>query len=112
MHNGEYVSCSDVVPGTTAKLKCRDGYHIEKGSTSFDVRCNETGGWFPEPIQCVPGPLMINIYVNNSSVSLQTDVQNNNITFISDDKIIIYINKKENNDPDIDIRLDTENKNF
>ncbi|XP_043524495.1 modular serine protease-like isoform X1 [Frieseomelitta varia] len=54
MHNGKYVPCSDVVPGTTAKLKCRDGYHIEKGSTLFDVRCNETGGWFPEPIQCVP----------------------------------------------------------
>lgn len=114
-YEDEYVSClNPVLPRTRAILSCRTSYRQD--TTLFSrsqVTCNKNGQWQPDPIRCIPGPLNINIYVNNSSVSLQTDVQINNSTFVEifDDKIVIYRNKKENIDSDIDIRIGRDSKN-
>lgn len=103
--NGGYTPCSNPVPGTEAILFCRNGYKEQTNFASSRVTCNKNGEWSPNPIQCIPGPLMINIYINNSSVLLQTDVQRNYSMFIEvfDDKIVINTNKGKNNDPDNDL---------
>lgn len=113
-HDDSPVSCFDsVLPRTTAQLTCSPGYREDTRLTSSsNVRCNNNGQWEPEPIQCIPGPLTIIIYNNDSSVLLQTDVTKNNSTFIEvlNDKIVIHVYKNKTTDPDIDIRFDIENK--
>ncbi|XP_043498472.1 clotting factor C-like [Polistes fuscatus] len=56
--NGQWVSCeSTVLPGTTAKLNCRNSYQ-EVGNFLSKQRnqviCNNIGQWEPQPIQCFP----------------------------------------------------------
>ncbi|GAB1860049.1 Limulus clotting factor C [Camponotus japonicus] len=57
-YNNEWVFCdSPVLPGTSAKLSCRDSYQYERNLLSRQsdfVRCNENGQWVPEPIRCIP----------------------------------------------------------
>ncbi|XP_011252069.2 modular serine protease [Camponotus floridanus] len=57
-YNNEWVSCdSPVLPGTSAKLSCRDSYQYESSTLSIRnnlVKCNENGQWVPKPIRCVP----------------------------------------------------------
>ncbi|GAB1860048.1 Limulus clotting factor C [Camponotus japonicus] len=57
-YNYERVSCdTPVLPGTSAKLSCRDSYQYESNLLSRQrdfVRCNENGQWVPEPIRCIP----------------------------------------------------------
>lgn len=72
---------------------------------SNHVTCKNDGEWEPKPIRCLAGP-PINIYINNLSLSLEINIKENNVTLIETlvDKIIIYRNKDEENNPDIDIR--------
>lgn len=113
-YNDRSVSCFvPALPQTIARLTCSPGYREDTRLTSSSrVRCNNNGQWEPEPIKCIPGPLTIIIYSNDSSVLLQTDVTKNNSTFIEvlNDKIVIHIYKNKTADPDIDIRFDIENK--
>ncbi|XP_014607219.1 PREDICTED: uncharacterized protein LOC106788464 [Polistes canadensis] len=57
-YNNEWTSCeSEILPGTIAKLSCRNGYKKQSTflSTQRDqVICNEKGQWKPDPIQCIP----------------------------------------------------------
>lgn len=111
------VPCQpNVLPGTKAQLKCNNSYRRDSTllSPSDTTTCNETGQWKPTPIQCVPGPLAINIHVNEIPIVLQTDVTNNNSTFIEilEDKVIIYTNKEIIINPDIDIRMNRKNINI
>lgn len=113
-YNDRSVSCFvPALPQTIARLTCSPGYREDTRLTSSSrVRCNNNGQWEPEPIRCIPGPLTIIIYSNDSFVLLQTDVTKNNSTFIEvlNDKIVIHIYKNKTADPDIDIRFDIENK--
>lgn len=114
-YNDEWVSCdSPVLPGTTAKLTCRNSYRPETNLLSRQrdrVRCNTNGQWEPEPMRCVPGPL-INIYFENNQLVGQTTLDRNNATLIEilDDKIIIHTNNQNlNSSPNIDIRISKPN---
>lgn len=106
-----WVSCdSPVVPRTRAKLSCRNSYRRESNLLSRQtdlVRCNMNGQWEPEPIRCVPGPLTINIYLDNTKLLLNTTLDRNNATFIEilNDRVIIYTNVNDPNYPNIDIRI-------
>lgn len=85
-----------------AKLTCRNSYRQDTTLiSSSSVKCNENGEWEPEPIRCIPGPPIINIYVNEISVSIETDIQENNSTLIEvlEDKIIIYRNREKEMKP-------------
>ncbi|XP_015174533.1 PREDICTED: uncharacterized protein LOC107065395 [Polistes dominula] len=57
-YNNEWTSCeSEILPGTEAKLTCRNGYNKQSTflSTQRDqVICNERGQWKPDPIECIP----------------------------------------------------------
>jgi hypothetical protein len=68
-YDDEWVSCgSPVRPRTKATLECRNSYRPADTQLSRqrkNVRCNANGQWEPEPMQCIPGPFMINIYVND-----------------------------------------------
>ncbi|EFN68053.1 hypothetical protein EAG_13284 [Camponotus floridanus] len=74
-YNSEWVSCnSPVLPGTSAKLSCRDSYQYESNILSSQrnfARCNENGQWVPEPIRCIPAPLTINVYLNDTNLALR-----------------------------------------
>lgn len=105
-YNNEWVSCeSPVLPRTIATLVCRNSYRREAlFSRQRDrVRCNANGQWEPEPIRCIPGPLSINIYLNDNQLLLQTTLDKNNSTLIEilSDKIIIYTNSQNSNDSEI-----------
>lgn len=114
-YNNEWVSCdSPVLPGTAAKLSCRNSYQPESSLLSRlrdFVRCNANGQWEPEPIRCVPGPLAINIYLNNNSLVFHTTLDRKNVTFIEilDDRIIIHTNVRDLNYPNIDVRISPNN---
>lgn len=105
---GNTVPCeTPVLPQTLASLECRNSYREDTTLLSRSrVRCNDNGQWEPEPMRCVPGPITINIYVNNTSVSLQTDKKSDSTLIeVFDDKVVLYINKERNTDPDIDVRF-------
>ncbi|KAI4486895.1 hypothetical protein M0802_012246 [Mischocyttarus mexicanus] len=57
-YNGQWVSCEfPVLPGTSAKLSCRNSYENIGNFLSKQrnhVLCNNTGQWEPEPTQCFP----------------------------------------------------------
>ncbi|XP_025263212.1 modular serine protease-like [Camponotus floridanus] len=99
-YNSEWVSCnSPVLPGTSAKLSCRDSYQYESNILSSQrnfARCNENGQWVPEPIRCIPAPLTINVYLNDTNLAFHTTLDRNNATFIEilNDRIIINTNTK------------------
>lgn len=109
-YNNEWVSCdSPVLPGTSAKLSCRDSYQYESNLLSRRrdfVRCDENGQWVPEPIRCIPGPLTINIYLNDTNLTLHTTLDRNNATFIEilNDRVIVHTNIKN-----IDVRMPSKN---
>ncbi|EFN89458.1 Low-density lipoprotein receptor-related protein 2 [Harpegnathos saltator] len=98
-YNNDWASCeSSVLPGTTATLSCRNSYQREtKFSSRRDqVRCDTDGKWVPDPIRCIPGPISINIYFNNSQLMLQTPLDKEGPTLIeiSNDRIIIHTNQQ------------------
>lgn len=112
-YDDEWISCkSPVPPRTKAELECQNGYRPERLPTNLlstqrkHVRCNINGQWEPEPMQCIPGPLTINIYVNDNK-TCHMILDRNNATFIEilDDRVIIHTNTKNPNYPDIDVRI-------
>lgn len=112
LRNNNYESCSSsVLPGTTAILSCRTSYREDTTLllSRREVTCNQRGLWEPEPIRCVPGPLAINVYINENTISLDTNIQKNNSAIIEvlHDRVIIYLNNRRNNYPDIDVRMNT-----
>jgi len=112
------VSCDfPVLPGTRAKLSCRDSYQYESNLFTRHrdfVTCNENGQWAPEPIQCIPGPLTINIYLNDTNLALHTTLDRKNVTFIEilNDRVIIHTDTKDANYPNIDVRMSTSNNDL
>lgn len=113
IYDDEWISCkSPVPPKTKATLACENSYRPETTLLSGQrkhVRCNANGQWEPEPMRCIPGPLTINIYVNNSQVTLHSTFDRNNVTFIEvlEDRIIIHTNDK--NPSDINIKVPHRN---
>jgi len=117
LYNDEWVACeTPVLPRTTARLMCKNSYRLDTTRLSTrrkNVRCDENGQWVPEPIQCIPGPIAINIYLNNT-LTLQTTLQTNNATLIEilNDKIIIHTNIEDLYHSNIDIKIPTANNNL
>jgi len=117
LYNEEWVSCENsVLPRTRAKLTCKNSYRLDTTTLSIrreNVRCDENGHWVPEPIQCIPGPIAINIYLNNT-LTLQTTLHASNVGFIEilDDKIIIHTNAKDPYHSNVDIKIPTVNNNL
>lgn len=117
--NTKQISCeSPVPPQTDAELTCKNKYRPEidpnlLSTRRNNVRCNENGQWEPEPMKCIPGPLTINIYINDTQLTLHTTFDRNNSTLIEvlDDRIIIHTNVKNPNYPDTDIRGPKPNNN-
>lgn len=64
--NGSWTSCDNsVLPGTMADLSCHTSYRQDTttiGLQGRHVKCNSNGKWQPEPIRCVPGDIVVNIY--------------------------------------------------
>ncbi|XP_077260781.1 uncharacterized protein LOC143896675 isoform X2 [Temnothorax americanus] len=62
LYNDEWISCKfPVPPKTKATLSCEKSYRPETNLLSgqrTNVRCNKNGEWEPEPMRCVPGPLI------------------------------------------------------
>jgi len=114
-YNDEWISCeSPVPPRTKAKLECQNSYQPETTLLSGqrkNVRCNANGQWEPEPMRCIPGPLTINIYINDTKLAFQTVLDRNNSTFIEvlDDRVIIYTNANNPHYPNIDVRIPKPN---
>lgn len=110
-NNDEWVSCeAPVLPRTKALVSCRNSYRRETTFLSRDeVRCNANGQWEPQPIRCVPGPLTINIYLNDTNLSLQSFLNANNATLIEilEDKVIVHINSQN-----ISINIMKSNRNL
>nr|XP_012150538.1 PREDICTED: low-density lipoprotein receptor-related protein 2-like [Megachile rotundata] len=109
---GTLVPCqSSVLPGTEARLKCRLGHRRDTTLqfTSEITTCNKNGQWDPQPMECLPGSITINIHTGQTV--LHTDVENNSSTLVEvlPDKIIIYPNRTINDYPDIDIRVNSGN---
>ncbi|XP_043488020.1 sushi, von Willebrand factor type A, EGF and pentraxin domain-containing protein 1-like [Polistes fuscatus] len=112
--NGQWVSCkSPVLPGTTAKLSCRDNYQEIGNSQSKQVDqviCNNKGQWEPQPMQCLPNTLSYNrnILVKNGTVKVQINIERNNplchLLKVLPDKIIIETDACDWNYSYIDIR--------
>lgn len=75
------------------------------------MKCNANGQWEPQPDRCIPGPLTINIYLNEKKLTLQSFLNRNNATLIEilDDKVIIHTN---NQDTNINIKLLETNSNL
>lgn len=75
------------------------------------MKCNANGQWEPQPDRCIPGPLTINIYLNEKKLTLQSFLNRNNATLIEilDDKVIIHTN---NQDTNINIKLPETNSNL
>lgn len=117
-YDDEWISCkSPVPPRTKAELECQNGYRPETNLLSGQrkhVRCNTNGQWEPEPMRCIPGPLTINIYVNDTKFTFHTALDRNNATFIEilDDRIIIHTNIKNPNYSDIDVRIPKSSSNI
>jgi len=117
-YNNQWVSCdSPVLPGTSAKLSCRDSYQYKSNLLSRRrdfVRCNENGQWVPKPIRCIPGPLTINIYLNGTNLAFHTTLDRNNATFIEilNDRVIIHTNTKYPNYSNMDVRVPTSNNDL
>ncbi|KYN18744.1 Very low-density lipoprotein receptor, partial [Trachymyrmex cornetzi] len=113
-YNYEWIPCeSPVPPGTEAVLECKNSYRPETNLLTGqrkNVRCNANGQWEPEPMRCIPGPLMINIYINNTKFMFHTTFDRN-ATFIEvlNDRIIIYTNANNPSYPNIDIRISKSN---
>ncbi|XP_043497153.1 uncharacterized protein LOC122520899, partial [Polistes fuscatus] len=112
--NDRYEPCeSPVKPGTIATLSCRNSYQPEGNYLSYQqnqVRCNNMGEWEPpNPLRCVPGPLIINVHVGSGSIKFQTYNEKNNFSFplieVLSDKVIIHADTRNPNSPDIDIRI-------
>ncbi|KAG5307515.1 FA9 factor, partial [Acromyrmex insinuator] len=116
-YDDEWISCeSPVPPRTKAVLECQNSYRPETNLLTGqrkNVRCNANGQWEPEPMRCIPGPLMINIYINNTKFTFHTTFDRN-ATFIEvlDDRIIIYTNANNPNYPNINIRVSKSNNNI
>ncbi|KYM99092.1 Coagulation factor X [Cyphomyrmex costatus] len=116
-YNAEWISCgSPVPPRTTAILECQNSYQPESNLLSGqrkNVKCNVNGHWEPEPMRCIPGPLMINIYINNTKLTFHTTFDRN-ATFIEvlDDRVVIYTSANNSNYPNIDIRVSKSNNNI
>jgi len=114
-YNDEWVSCeSPVPPRTKAILECQNSYRPETTLLSGqrkNVRCNANGQWEPEPMRCIPGPLTINIYINDTKLAFQTVLNRNNSTFIEvlDDRVIIT---RMPNYSNIDVRISKPNNNI
>lgn len=106
-----------VPPRTEAKLSCRVSFRQDiapLGLQRDNVRCNSKGEWEPAPIECVPGPLIINIFTNDSVLNIDiggiNDVDDSckvsKIIEILKDKVIIYTEIQQANDhPQIDVRF-------
>lgn len=114
-YNYNWVSCdSPVLPGTNAHLSCRDSYQPTANLRAKEnVKCNINGRWEPQPIQCVPGPLTINIYINDTKITLQTPLSRNNATLIEilKDRVVIRTSRKDSNNPDVDVKIPKPNSN-
>ncbi|KAL0116520.1 hypothetical protein PUN28_009883 [Cardiocondyla obscurior] len=110
-YDEEFIPCGlPVLPMTRADVYCANSYHLETSlilGRKQSVRCNARGQWVPDLIRCVPGPISINIYINETELTFHTSVNRNNPTFIeiSDDKIIIHTNTRISNNQDINIRI-------
>jgi len=110
MYDDEWISCrSPVPPRTTATLTCENSYQPETillSGQRKDVRCNANGEWEPEPMRCIPGPLMINIYINDTQLTLHTAFDRNNPTFIEilDDRVIIHTKVKNISYSEMNVR--------
>lgn len=117
MYDDEWLSCkSPVPPKTKATLTCENSYQPETNLLSGqrrNVRCNANGQWEPEPMRCIPGPLTINIYINDTQLAFHTTFNGNNPTFIEvlDDRVIIHTNNKNPNYPKMDVSVENPNNN-
>ncbi|KAL2725296.1 ATPase family AAA domain-containing protein [Vespula squamosa] len=117
-YNGQWTTCeSPVLPGTMAKLNCHNSYREDTLFLSrqrSEVICNERGQWEPEPLQCIPGPLVINVHIGGGSVTLQTSNEQNHslspVIEVLPDKIIIYADTHSPNNSEIDVRILNSNK--
>lgn len=102
----QWTSCEiPVPPATRATVSCRNSYRQDTavlGLQRDTVRCNSNGRWEPEPIRCVPGPLIINIHINDTILSLDSNNNLDKIVEILRDKVIVYTDQ---NNPDIDVRI-------
>lgn len=93
-----------VPPGTSAKISCRDSYRQDTtvlGLQRDIVRCNAKGQWEPKPINCIPGSIAINLYINGTLIRLENDGKNNfnsvsNIITLLRDRVIIQTDIKLN----------------
>lgn len=116
-YDDEWISCkSPVPPKTRATLTCENSYRPETNQLQAGqrrkVRCNTNGQWEPEPMRCIPGPLTINIYINDTKlVVFHSIFDRNNATFIEvlNDRVIIHSNARDPNYPDINIRAPQPN---
>lgn len=112
-YNGQWAVCeSPVLPGTVATLNCRNSYRedaIFLSRQRNEVVCNERGQWEPEPLRCIPGPLVINVHIEGGSITLQASNEKNHslspIIEVMPDKIIIHADTRNPNNPDIDVRI-------
>ncbi|KAK0096269.1 hypothetical protein PV326_005920 [Microctonus aethiopoides] len=111
----QWISCEmPVPPRTEAKLSCRVSFRQDiapLGLQRDNVRCNSKGEWEPAPIECVPGPLIINIFTNDTVLNIDiggiNDVDDSckvsKIIEILRDKVTIYTEIQQANDhPQID----------
>lgn len=82
-----------------ADLSCHASYRQDSsviGLQGRQIKCNAKGKWEPEPIQCIPGPIIINIYANEAIINFGRVTVNGHAT--------------NNNKPPIDIRMGKANQ--
>lgn len=113
-YNDGWISCeAPVPPQTTAKISCRNSYRQDAtvlGLQRDSVRCNSRGEWEPEPINCIPGWLVINIFANGTVVKYENNQKygynsvSNTITVLRN-RIIINTDIQFPNDDQIDRRI-------
>lgn len=113
-YNDDWISCESPVPlKTTATVSCRNSYRSDTTILTTqrkNVKCNARGQWEPEPIKCSPGPIIINIMLNETIISFQNSFNENcpfsRLMDMVNNKSIAYDDDRtpRNDYPDIDVR--------